>query len=182
MVGAWRLLRRGLGLGTESRETERVVIAGAARTPWAEEGREPEAEFCRDGGRATGALTVYIISAMTTIMKGGNVHWNEVGGALLSLSALNAALLFNLGPTVGGLVLCTENVSLRLCPGTPSNVSLFSELAELTALTNFGGGLIPCLSAAAFVIRGAIAGAAVDATAIVVDRLCPGTSMNRCFS
>jgi len=41
---------------------------------------------------------------------------------------------------------------------------------------------MPCLSAAAFVMRGATAGAAVEATAMDVERLCPGTSMKACFS
>jgi len=38
-------------------------------------------------------------------------------------------------------------------------------------LTTFGAGLMPNLSAAAFVMRGAMVGAAVDATAIDVERL-----------
>ena len=40
---------------------------------------------------------------------------------------------------------------------------------------------MPCLRAAAFVILGAMVGAAVEATTIVVERLCPGTSMKFCF-
>jgi len=67
-------------------------------------------------------------------------------------------------------VLITEIVSLRLCPGTPSKVSLLFELDE-TRLTGFGAGLMPSLSAAAFVMRGATTGAAVEATAIDVERL-----------
>lgn len=91
--------------------------------------------------------------------------------------------MFGLGATAGGRVLSTEIDSLRLCPGTPSNTSLLRDPAPEadTARTIFGGSWIPCLSAAAFVMRGAMAGAAVDATWIVDERLCPGTSINACF-
>jgi len=95
MVGAWRLLRRGLSLGgasAEAEEGERGVVG--ERMAWAEEGREMDPVL--DGARPTGCL-----------------NWNEVGGGL-SFSARKAALLFCLGPTVGGLVLSTEIVSLRL--------------------------------------------------------------------
>lgn len=67
-------------------------------------------------------------------------------------------------------MLSTEIVSLRLCPGTPSKVSLLLEAAE-TRLTVFGGDWTPILSAAAFVMRGAMTGAAVEATAMDVERL-----------
>lgn len=104
----------------------------------------------------------------------------EDGGAL-SIVALSAALLFVLGVTTGAAELATEIVSLLLCPGTPSNVDLFSMLCLLfTGATGFSC-LIPNLNAAAFVILGANAGGAVDATEIVLDLLCPGTSMKICF-
>jgi len=162
MVGAWRLLGRGLGLAgasDEMEEEERVI--GGERMDWTEDGREVIPVL--DGVRVTGCL-----------------NWKEVGGGL-SFSARRAALLFCLGPTTGGLVLITEIVSLRLCPGTPSKVSLLL-FSEETCLTVFGaGGLMPILSAAALVMRGAMTGAVVDATAIDVDRLCPGTSMKACI-
>ena len=77
-------------------------------------------------------------------------------------------------------MLITEIDSLRLCPGTPSNVSLV-ELVDDTCLVIFGAGLIPNLNAAAFVMRGAMVGAAVEATAMVVERLWPGTSKKASF-
>ena len=67
-------------------------------------------------------------------------------------------------------MLITAIVSLRLCPGTPSNVWLLLEPVE-TRLTVVGGGLIPSLNAEAFVMRGATVGAAVEATAMDVERL-----------
>jgi hypothetical protein len=50
-----------------------------------------------------------------------------------------------------------------------------------TRLSIFGGGWMPCLRAAAFVMRGATTGGAVEATAMEVERLWPGTSMKACF-
>ena len=102
----------------------------------------------------------------------------EEGGAA-SLDALNAALLFNLGATVGGRVLATAIVSLLLCPGTPANVA-FTSAALARAGFFFSSGLIPSLREAARVILGAIVGAAVDATVIVSERLCPGTFAKVC--
>jgi len=101
---------------------------------------------------------------------------NDDGGAC-SFCARKAALLFNLGATVGAPTDATEMVSLRLCPGTPSNV-LRAESAVAGLLTTAGGGCWPSLNAAARVMRGATTGAAVEATAIVSDRLCPGTFAN----
>jgi len=151
MVGAWRLLGRGLlSLGGASDAIEGGRAIGGERRAWTEEGRVLDPVL--DGVRATGGL-----------------NWKEVGGAF-SFSARRAALLFCLGPTTGGLVLITEIVSLRLCPGTPSKIWLLLESDE-TRLSIFGGGLMPCLSAAAFVMRGATVGAAVEATAIDVERL-----------
>jgi hypothetical protein len=49
-------------------------------------------------------------------------------------AALSAALLFVLGATVGAAVLATAMDSLRLCPGTPSNVACRSSMpGEVTA-------------------------------------------------
>lgn len=151
IVGAWRLLGRGLGLeGASGEVKEGGRAVGGERVDWTEEGREFNPVL--EGVRPTGCL-----------------NWKEVGGAL-SFSARRAALLFCLGPTTGGLVLITAIDSLRLCPGTPSKVWLLVESDE-TRLTTFGEGLIPSRNAAAFVIRGATVGAAVEATAIDVERL-----------
>jgi len=102
---------------------------------------------------------------------------NDVGGAA-SPRARKEALLFNLGATVGANTEATDIVSLRLCPGTPSKVFLvFLELAILFVV-GVGAASFPSLNAAARVIRGAITGAAVDATAMLSARLCPGTFAN----
>jgi hypothetical protein len=62
----------------------------------------------------------------------------DVGGAV-SFAARKAALLFNLGARVGALTDATEMVSLRLCPGTPSNVAGSGALALPTiALLGLG--------------------------------------------
>ena len=56
MVGAWRLLGRGLGLGgvsDEAEEGERGIVG--ERIAWAEEGREVDPIL--DEVRATGCLT-----------------------------------------------------------------------------------------------------------------------------
>jgi hypothetical protein len=74
----------------------------------------------------------------------------------------------------------TEIDSLRLCPGTPSKVSLL-EVGADTCLVILGAGLIPSLNEAALVIRGAIVGAAVEATEMIVERLWPGTSKKAIF-
>ena len=126
----------------------------------------------------------------------------DVGGTL-SFSALNAALLFSLGATVGAFTLATAKLSLLLCPGTPSNILSFifstlslavlpcpglplslSSSVKLLFLCPGGGfaGVVPNLKLAALVIRGAIVGAAVDATVIVSLRLCPGTFAKVCAS
>jgi len=95
IVGARRLLGRGLDLEGESDEAdEGERVMGGERMAWAEDGREFEPIL--DEVRATGSL-----------------NWKEVGGAL-SFSARRMALLFGRGPTVGGLVLITEILSLRL--------------------------------------------------------------------
>lgn len=105
----------------------------------------------------------------------------DVGGAE-SFFTLNSELLFALGDIVGLCTLATAIVSRRLCPGTPSNVPLsLSEIERRIPRAGVVGGATPSLSAAARVIRGAIVGAAVDATEIVVERLWPGTSMNVCL-
>lgn len=125
-----------------------------------------------------------------TLGAEGVRNWKEDGGAA-SFVALKVALLFGLGAIVGAAVLATEIVSLRLCPGTPSKVP-FRDPSEVLglALEDAGelvedlirnGGLgwsLANLSEAAFVMRGAIVGGAVLATAIVSERLCPGTSRN----
>jgi len=105
----------------------------------------------------------------------------DVGGGALSFCALSAELLFNLGATVGGFVLATEIDSLLLCPGTPSNVSeegflatppfAFPSAVAARGRVGFEGVFCPILSEAALVIRGAIAGGAVEATGIVSARL-----------
>lgn len=114
-----------------------------------------------------------------------HLHAKEDGGAA-SFCCLSAALLFVLGATVGGRVLATAIDSRLLCPGTPSKVclgsfavALASELA-VTGRFGFSSGLMPSLSEAARVMRGAKAGGAVDATLIVSERLCPGTFANVC--
>jgi hypothetical protein len=115
-----------------------------------------------------------------------NIRENEEGGGADSFAATRrAALLFSLGATVGALVDATGMLSLLLWPGTPSNVFKLGAagLSDLTDFIGAGGGTapLPILREAALVIRGAIAGAAVDATEIVPDLLCPGTSMNVAF-
>lgn len=75
--------------------------------------------------------------------------------------ALNAALLFNLGATVGAFTLETAMLSRLLCPGTPSNVLSFDFTLGLVGVVT---GACPSLNAAAFVILGATVGGAVDAT------------------
>jgi hypothetical protein len=99
---------------------------------------------------------------------------NDVGGAA-SPRARNEALLFNLGATVGANTEATVIVSLRLCPGTPSKVFLTSSELVILFLAGVGAASVPSLNDAARVIRGAITGAAVDATAMLSVRLCPGT-------
>lgn len=98
-------------------------------------------------------------------------------GGTASFEALSAALLFSLGATEGGRVLATWIDSLLLCPGTPSKVAFTSATLAIEGLL-LSSGLIPSLSEAARVILGAIVGAAVDATLIVSERLCPGTFAN----
>lgn len=108
-----------------------------------------------------------------------NLHIKEVGGAL-SFCTLNAALLFVLGVTEGGLVLATGILSLLLCPGTPSKIffspfAFASKLAlprtlvltlpvEALGLAGLVGVFGPNLKLAALVILGAITGGAVLAT------------------
>jgi hypothetical protein len=136
----------------------------------AEYGRRIEAS--EDAGRDDGVcgLPLVLVGAPRKDDGGG------VAAAVASFwAALNAALLFDLGVIIGALVDATENVSLRLWPGTPSNVRFIFSSSVTVRLTDIGDGsdarppLI--LSAAAFVILGAIVGAAVDATAIVSARL-----------
>lgn len=69
-------------------------------------------------------------------------------------------------------------LSLLLCPGMPSNVFACPSVVNDFDLTTAGAGVCPNLKEAALVIRGAIVGAAVDATAIVLERLWPGTFAN----
>ena len=112
------------------------------------------------------------------------LHMKEVGGAC-SFCALNAALLFNLGATVGAFTDATAILSLLLCPGTPSKVLagpclVCSPFADILFLIAGGGGAWPSLNDAARLIRGAMIGAAVDATAMVLERLCPGTFAKVC--
>lgn len=129
-----------------------------------------------------------------TLGAEGVRNWKEDGGAT-SFVALKVALLFGLGAIVGAAVLATEIVSLRLCPGTPSKVFFrnpsevfglaFEDAGELVEdlIRNDGlGWSLASLSEAAFVMRGAIVGGAVLATAIDSDRLCPGTSRNDLIS
>lgn len=96
------------------------------------------------------------------------------GGA--SFCARNAALLFSLGATEGAFTLATAIDSRLLCPGTPSNELPFPFVLKL-GRTRAGSAGLPCLNDAARVIRGANSGGAVEATWIVEERLCPGTSM-----
>lgn len=107
-----------------------------------------------------------------------HLHWNDDGGPW-SLDARRAALLFRRGATVGAPTEATEIVSRRLCPGTPSKVCLLSDPPSdgSRRLTGAGGGS-PSLRAVARVMRGAMVGAAVDATAMLSARLCPGTFAN----
>jgi len=96
---------------------------------------------------------------------------DEGGGGESFCAALNAELLFNLGTIAGGLVDMTEIVSLLLCPGTPSNVFVFSSSVAARRTGDGEGVIRPSLNEAALVIRGAIVGGAVDATVIVSERL-----------
>jgi hypothetical protein len=101
-----------------------------------------------------------------------NSHSQDEGGGGESFcAALNAELLFNLGTIAGGLVDMTEIVSLLLCPGTPSNVFVFSSSVAARRTGDGEGVIRPSLNEAALVIRGAIVGGAVDATVIVSERL-----------
>jgi hypothetical protein len=107
------------------------------------------------------------------------LHMNDVGGPC-SLVTRKAALLFDLGANVGAFALATAIDSRRLCPGTPSKRLVvpfleFSWFVNALFLITGIGGACPSLRDAARVIRGAIIGGAVDATAMVLIRLCPGT-------
>lgn len=102
----------------------------------------------------------------------------EVGGAA-SFCCRREELRFGLGATTGASVEETAILSRRLCPGTPSKVKFCPFAAGgFGVARGFSGNLTPCLRAADLVMRGAITGGAVDATAITDDRLWPGTSMN----
>lgn len=88
----------------------------------------------------------------------------------------SAALLFSRGASVGAFDDATAILSRRLWPGTPSNVLaapcfvLSPSGSDFLLSTGVGRGW-PNLNDAALVILGAIVGAAVDATAIVLARL-----------
>lgn len=74
----------------------------------------------------------------------GSLNMKEVGGAC-SFCALNAALLFNLGATVGAFTDATAILSLLLCPGTPSKVRtgpclVYSSFVNALFLITGGGG------------------------------------------
>lgn len=200
--------REGFDMGERTLRAEDALRAGVRAVEGACDGvrdsgadcrRElPEsAEFVREIPGAE-PRTVYMHKDQHT-SKGGSrepedIH--EVGGAAPpSFDCLNAALLFNLGATVGGLTLATLIVSRLLWPGTPSNVALafsvFSAADTTSSVTErflIAGatGLAPFAAAAslairneaALVMRGAIAGGATDATAMVSLRLCPGTFAN----
>jgi len=127
-------------------------------------------EFLRESGGALGAL--------------GTRNMNDVGGPC-SLDTRNAALLFNLGASVGAFTLATAIDSRRLCPGTPSKILvvpflLLSSFVNDLCLVTGGAAACPSLRDAARVIRGAMVGGAVDATEMVLVRLCPGTLANVC--
>jgi len=112
----------------------------------------------------------------------GARNMNDVGGPC-SLATRNAALLFDLGANVGAFTLATAIDSRRLCPGTPSKRPVvpfleFSWFVNALFLITWGGGACPSLRDAARVIRGAMIGGAVDATAMELIRLCPGTLAN----
>lgn len=89
-------------------------------------GLNEELDVVRDRDGVLGAvadLTEGRISMNRRVMvvEGFILHMKEVGGAC-SFCALNAALLFNLGATVGVFIDATAILSLLLCPGTPSKV------------------------------------------------------------
>ena len=69
------------------------------------------------------------------------------------------------------------NPTLAPGPGPAADPSLLELLILGAGLSTFN----PNLNDAALDILGAIAGAAVDATCMTVERLWPGTSMNACF-
>jgi hypothetical protein len=118
-----------------------------------------------------------VISIHVIVVIRGNLHMNEVGGAS-GFWARREALLFSLGAIVGAFDDATAMDSRRLWPGTPSKV-LFATSAELIDLLLIcGSGCIPSRSDAARVMRGAIVGAAVEATAMTPARLWPGTLAN----
>ena len=131
--------------------------------------------------RASGLRNV---SEVSNTIYGEYSQLKEDGGAAPPsfFCARSIALRLSLGATVGVPVLATLIVSRRLCPGTPSNVFLrFSSTAGRRSTGfSFSGSLIPSRKAAAFVMRGATAGAAVLATWMVLERLCPGTFSNVC--
>lgn len=137
-------------------------------------------EAGRDGGLPADAREVVELERDNPGRLGslGPLNMKELGGAT-SFFNRRVALLFDLGAMVGAVASdATEIVSLLLCPGTPSkpSLALFSEPVD--GLRSVVGGLIPNLSAAALVILGAIAGAAVDATEMVSARLWPGIFSN----
>lgn len=106
---------------------------------------------------------------------------DEGGGAP---DVRNAALLLSRGAIVGALVDETGMESRLLCPGTPSNVPVPGDwvLSDFTGRVLTGvTGVWPRRNEAARVIRGAIVGAAVEATDMVPERLWPGTSIKRAF-
>jgi len=125
IVGA-TLLGLGFGLSGFAGEVEREVLADLvtplvlAPLEFVSAARRTDVERvpATDAGR--GRL---LGPELEGVRVGGGVWWRKLeGGGALSLRARSAALLFNLGATVGAFVLATEMVSLRLWPGTPSKV------------------------------------------------------------
>jgi len=81
--------------------------------------------------------------------------------------------------TIRSFTLATTIIPRLLWPGTPSNV-VFLSFVRNHCRRGMGCGARPRRREAAFVILGAIVGAAVEATVIMLFLLCPGTLANIC--
>jgi hypothetical protein len=88
-------------------------------------GLEESFEFVRESAGVLGAIGARTEADGSFRYENGDnylkkhLHMNDVGGPC-SLETRNAALLFDLGASVGAFTLATAIDSRRLCPGTPS--------------------------------------------------------------
>jgi len=164
-----RLVRAGLAGTIEARGAagRTATLDGRGATRFGVD--TDAAEAGREGGLVCSELVELLRESPGSFGAVGGRNWNDDGGPW-SLDARSAALLFSRGATVGAWTDATEMVSLRLWPGTPSNVCLSVPSVALVLLTGAGGGR-PSRRAVARVMRGAMVGAAVDATAMLSARL-----------